>query len=137
MTTFDLVDIVYDRLKTGSLQEEITGDVYKQQRPLNSTKEDVDINALPVINAQVQSAVINVNIHAPNLSVIIDGRTDTEQPDWERLKYLCVIAVAMLTDVWAEDYNFDIQQQTLIKDEIYKDHYINIRLDFFSINISN
>lgn len=137
MTTFDVVDIVYARLKNGVLAAAINGGVYKEQRPVNSQKEDVVVNSLPINNLDMQTGVVNVNIHVPNLNVVVNGTTDPEQPNWARLKPLAALGVIDLTDVWAEDYNFNIQQQVFIKDDEYKDHYINIRLDFFSINISN
>ena len=136
-TTLDLVDIIWQRLNGSQLKTEINGGVYKHRRPAASQKEDVVINCLPINTLQLQSAIVNVNIHVPNLTVAVNGTQDNSQPDHTRLQELTAIAVTILSDVWAEDYNFDIQQQTLIEDPEAGDHYINLRLEFFNINIKN
>jgi hypothetical protein len=135
ITTLDIVDIGWDRLHGGILSQTITGGVYKHERPINSDKEDVVINSLPINNSQMQSGVFNVNIHVPNLVLNINGNIDTTQPNHERIKQLTALAIVELTDVWLNDYNFDVQQQNVIQDT--NDTYSNIRLDFFNINIIN
>jgi hypothetical protein len=133
--TLELVDIVYQRLKGSSLDSAISGDVYKHKRPINSVLEDVVINSLPANNFQVQSAVVNVNVFVPNLKLRINNIQDNTQPDHVRLKALCALALDRLTDYWQDDFNLDIQQQMLLEDEASAAHYINIRLDFFNINL--
>lgn len=134
-TTLDLVDIVWQRLNTSPLKTEINGGLFKHRRPAGSQNEDVVINALPINNLQLQSAIVNVNIHAPNLTIQVGSIQDNKQPDSERLNELTKIAVEALSEVWSDDYNYDVQQEVLIEDE--EDHYINIRLEFFNINIKN
>ncbi len=135
-TTLDTVDIVWSRLDASPLKAEITGGIFKHQRPTGSVKEDVVINGLPINNLQVQSAIVNVNIHVPALFIDFEG-TQTQQPDNVRLNELSVLAIAALSDVWSQDYNYDVQQQILIMDTDPTDFYVNIRLEFFNINISN
>jgi hypothetical protein len=137
MTTLDLVDIVWQRLNGSQLKTAITGGLYKHRRPAGSQSEDVIINSLPINNLQLQSAIVNVNIHVPNLTIAIGGVQDTRQPDSERLNELAKMAVGVISEVWAEDYNYDVQQQVLFEDEEAGDHYINIRIEFFNINIKN
>jgi hypothetical protein len=59
---------------------------------MNSDKEDVVINSLPINNSQMQSGVFNVNIHVPNLVLNINGNIDTTQPNHERIKQLTALA---------------------------------------------
>lgn len=135
-TTLDIEDILWSFLKNSSLKTSISGGIYKRKRPSGSKAEDIVINCLPVNNLQVQSAVANVNIHVPNKVQNISGIQDSI-PDHARLKALGNEAVSLLVDQWDSDYNFDVQQQNVFEDEDGKGHYVNIRLDFYSINILN
>lgn len=134
-TTFDFVDILYEFLKTSSLKDSITGKVYKYERPVDSVKEDIVINSLPVTTGQLQTAILNLNIFVPDIIVSVSG-VQTGYANNARMKVLTGIAFEEL-DEWTEDYNFNVQQQTLIKDNESSSHFINIRLEFYSINISN
>lgn len=140
VNTLELVDIVWARLNASVLKtgpDAITGQIYKNNRPLGSKTEDIVINSLPVNNLQLQTAIVNVNIHVPNLVLSINGTQDTTQPDHARLKTLTTLALAVLADQWTADYNYDVQQEVLIEEEEFHEHYINIRIEFFYINISN
>lgn len=136
-TTLDEVDIIWSAVNASALKTAINGGIYKHKRVLNSSKEDVVINALPITSEQIQNGIVNVNVHVPNHSVQLADGVDNSQPNHTRLKALATIAVAVLKDTWADDYNFDVQQQILIEDKEANDHYINIRLEFFNVNISN
>jgi hypothetical protein len=135
-STLDLVDIVWTALDASALKAAITGDISKHRRTPNSTKEDIVINALPISGAQIQEAIVNVNLHVPDIKVNKNGMDDF-MPNHTRLKALCNIALNALQDNWGEDYNFDVQQQNLFRDEEANDHYINIRLEFYNVNILN
>ena len=135
-TTFEIIDLIWQHLNVSSLKTAINGKIYKTLRPLGSNKEDVVINSLPANNLQMQSVVINVNVFVPNITIQVeDGAQDPNQPNYPRLKILAQTAVDALKDTWSQDYNFDVQQENLIRDEESGHHYINIRLDFFNINI--
>ena len=133
-STLDIVDDIWKVLDVSPLKDEITGSIYKHTRPAGSLLEDVVINTLPITGNQIQEAVANVNIHVPDIEVNVNSVID-KQPNHLRLKALCFIALTSLSDNWDGDYNFDVQQQTLLKDENGGDHYINIRIDFYNINI--
>ncbi len=134
-TTLDLVDLVYEVLKTSSLKSSITGKVYEYQRPVNSNVEDVVINSLPITNDQLQEAIVNVNVFVPNLEVEETGDISRQVPNITRLKTLAGLAVQNLTDGISGDYTWDVQQQTLMEDDESKQHFINIRIQFFVSNI--
>jgi hypothetical protein len=135
-TPLDIVDILFMHLNGSSLNSSITGIVCKK-RPIDSKLEDVVINSLGVSNQQLQVAVVNVNIYVPNMQLKIGGKQDNSQPNTARLQELANIAKDLLTDQWAGDYNFDIQQIVGPIESEEDQHYINIRLEFFSINILN
>jgi hypothetical protein len=138
ITTLDIIDIAWHKVDGGPLKTALKagGGVYKYQRPVNSTKEDIVINSLPINNEQLQQGVFNINIYVPDLPINENG-AQINVPDFVRLKELAAIAVAEMNEEWADDYNFSVQQQTVIADEVSKSHYINLRIDFFNINISN
>ena len=133
--TFDLVSIIYLALKTNAITSAITGNVYKNQRPLNSDKIDIVVGSLPVNAEQIQQAVLNVNIHVPNLKLSINGAQDNTQPDLVKLNAVTKLVTIELKDKVGGDYWFDIQQQTLFASESANEHYSNIRVNFYSENI--
>lgn len=121
-------------LMTGALKP--NGDLYKYRRPLNSKSEDVVINSLPFDTEALQQGTLNVNIHVPNLTLELDGAVDDTQPNTERLGELADIAMELLKDVWSYDghHYFSAQQENLIQDT-NSSCYINIRVDFRSVNL--
>jgi hypothetical protein len=133
-TTIDTDNVLYELLKNSSLKSAITGKVYKRQRPVNSVLEDVVINSLPISNEQLQQCVSNVNVFVPDIQIVTDGVFD-KVADEVRLSELSILAVQILTDGISGDFTWDIQQQTLIKDDESDSHYINIRINFFVSNI--
>lgn len=137
-TTLDAVDKVFEVLDASALETEITGKIWKNRKPVgDDDKENVVVNSLSINNLQLQQGLVNVNVHVPNISVRVDGITDTTMPNHERLRELAKMTVDVLDDNWGSDFNFDVQQQVLVQDEVTKSWYINIRLNFYSINISN
>lgn len=132
-TTLDVVDDIYSALKSGSFKSAITGDIYKHKRLLDSRKEDVVINSLPISNQQLQTGIANVNIHVADIPVTTGSGTDNH-PNHVRLKELAGLAIAEL-EVWSGDYHFDVQQQTIIQEETGNEHFVNIRVNYYSINL--
>jgi len=139
-TPVDIVDILWGKINSSSLKSALAtgGGVYKRQRPINSNKEDVVINSLPLLNEQLQVGVANVNIHVPDKQINQVG-IQTTVANTVRLKALVDTAVTILKeDYSADDYHFEIQQVSdLMKDEDASSHFINIRIEFYSLNISN
>src|SRR5688572_11465347 len=97
-TTFDIVDIIYPVLKTNAaLTAALTGSVYKTDgRPINSDKEDIVIGSLPINNEQLQQAVMNINIHVPNLDLLLNGVQDKTKPNLKRLKELTALVIGII-----------------------------------------
>lgn len=138
ITTLDIVDILWTKINASALKTALGsgGGVYKHQRPLNSAKEDVVINSLPVNNAQLQQAIANVNVYVPDKTINQNG-AQSKVPDHVRLDALAAIAVQVLKEEYSADaYHYELQQQSLIPDEASNSHFINIRIEFFNININ-
>ena len=135
-TTFDIENILFAFITASPLATDISGGIYKRQRPAQSQSEDIVINCLPINNKQLQQAVANVNIHVPNLQVTVNGISDKSHADFARLQELADLAKVTMSDHWElQDYGFSIQQQQTIQDDISDTHYINFRLDILSINV--
>lgn len=133
-TTLDTVDLIWNHLNSSSLNQVLTGNIYKKKRPQNSTQEDIVINSLPVSNEQLQQAIVNVNIFVPDVEHSINGSQE-KMANWARLKGLAFLAVEDLKDGRSGDYTWDIQQQQDIEDEESGQHFINIRVQFYIANI--
>lgn len=134
-TVIDLVDSIYELLNVSAVNNVITGEVYLDSRPDNSVLEDVVINSLPVTGEQLQRAVVNVNIHVPNLSLTINGQPDTSQPNRKRIKVISDIVIPLIKDAIINDTLTGIQNITMINDKELKEHFLNIRVNTYSINL--
>jgi hypothetical protein len=137
-TTLDIEDILWKHFNDSSFKgsQSLTGSICKRERPTGSIKEDVVINCPAVNNLQLQGCVPNINIHVPRKQQKIDG-VQQLIADYDRLNVLAKAAIDLVTDQWFPGYNFDFQQQNIFEDEGGQSDYINIRLDFYSINILN
>lgn len=135
-STLTAVNILYQILKLNTgITTAISGKVYKDNRPINSGKEDIVVNSLPINFEQVQQAVLNVNIHVPNLELNINGVQDNTQPNLARLETITDLVITAVKDHVGSDYWFFIQQQNVFPSDPLGEYYSNIRINFFSENI--
>jgi hypothetical protein len=137
-TSLDVVDILISVVMNSDLLTgpfKITGSLYKNRRPINSDKEDIVVNSLPINHEEIQEGVLNINIYVPNLSLQINGVKDNSQADYARLKQLTAIASELLDEVWDQSGNwtFNIQQDNTFEDS-NNQHYQNLRIEFYSPN---
>ncbi len=135
-TTFDFIDLIWKRLyEDFDLKTSITGSIYKHKRPDGSQKEDIVINGLPVNNDQLQTGVINVNFHCPNLVASINAQPVVHVPDNVKLNEVSKKIIALLKDYWHQEFHCDIQSQTVMEEPELRECFSNIRVTVFSINI--
>lgn len=132
-SNLNAIDTVFSILNSSPLKNLISGRVAKNVRPTNSVSEDIVINALPVNNSQLQRGIINVNIHVPNMIINTGGITDRATPDHNRLSQLTEMAIPVLKDVWGSDWDIDIEQINLIREETSS--FNNIRIIYQAINV--
>lgn len=134
LSDVEIIDKVYDILNISAITTVITGDVYKRERPVKSDKEDVVINCLPTNNLDVQTAIVNVNIHVKNIDVkqndVVNNVTNHS-----RLRILNALVMPYLTYKSFGNYWIDIEQQTTFSETEIKQSYSNIRVKFFFINL--
>lgn len=139
ITAAQAVNYLVEALKASPLvlgEEKVSGGVYPFQRPLNSTKEDVVVNSLPMGRGAVQEGVLNVNVFVPNKTYHGATLTDTTRPNMDRLTALSVKGGEVLNDYWSEDgqISYELLQDTIMQDE-NSQHYINFRVIFRTLNI--
>lgn len=131
MNALKIVDLMYVYLGGTSLRAAITGGMYKNnERPVNSTKEDIVISNLGTPNLQLQQSVLNVNIWVPELET-----NGTWYPDHARMEVLAALAESDLKLGVFDGYHFRLQQQLLFREEQVKQYFINNRVEFYSKNI--
>lgn len=135
MTSTEVIDEIFKRLNNASVKSMITGGIYKMQRPTNSVKEDIVVNSLGMLNEQLQKGVVNVNVFVPDLAVTVNG-IQQRQPNFLRLDLLSRQVTTELRNRRdsASRFWYDYQQDRLFKDENSDQHFINIRVAFYSIN---
>lgn len=134
ITSLDIVDILFTRIKGSALETAISGDICKHKRDGGSKLEDVVVNALPAINTQLQQSFANVNVHVPDLVINVNGQ-EQKQPNHVRLKELADITMTVLDNQQTSGYYYEVEQQSLFDDPEAGDHYINFRIKFFIENL--
>ncbi|AZB23592.1 hypothetical protein EG339_02630 [Chryseobacterium bernardetii] len=67
ITTFELKSIAFNIVKNSTIKSIINGEVCIDQRPFNSTKNDVVIGSLSVATDPLHSSVVLVNIYAQDI----------------------------------------------------------------------
>lgn len=130
-TTFDAISIIYKVLKQ-DVSTQISGDIYKLVRPLNSKKEDIVINALPASEGLLQELALNINCYVPDIEVNVNGQVD-KLPDTKRMNEVALLVIDAVEDVSNDDNHFFITNQAVIQDQA--GHYVNIRLMFLFTNV--
>lgn len=140
ITSGEVLNILYHILNDSVLSQMITG-IICRKRPVDSNKEDIVINSLGMPNLQLQTGVINVNIHVPNIQLSSGPNQDVTQGNYPRMTELSKIAVSILDDYYSPDgmYSFSVQQEGIFEDAdddaATPDHYVNIRLIVNYVNI--
>ena len=127
-TTEEIKDMIYVYLSESVLKTAISGDVYVDQRPKGSTKEDVVIGVIDLGDGSVQRGAINVNIHVPGKKVKL-GKDVEIQPDRARLRALSRIGVDLLKTKIFEDCSVWVANQAVIKEPNLDEWYANLRLE--------
>jgi hypothetical protein len=126
-TAPEVIDILFDLLKNVP----VSGSVRKLKRDVNSTKEDIVINALPVTGNMIQRGTLNVNIHVPDLTVNMGGQVQSH-PDFTRLTELARTVTDILKDFYHETYNIWIGNQSILDEP--NSHYVNLKIEFRNVN---
>lgn len=139
-TALDMVDDVYTLIDVPTLREAVNGVVIKYRRPKSSKKEDIVVNALAITNAPLQEGIVNINLHVPNLSNIkFSDIADETQPNSEKIKQLCAIALPLLDGIYKETFSVAIDRPPMPTQDADGSWFANIRVEYqaFQNNYKN
>lgn len=126
-TTFDVGNILYSILDNSVIKENISGNIYRNKKPLNSEKQDIVIVPLTNINGDIQNGAVFINIFCKNFE---KGIIDIVGLEW--------ITDAIISIL--EDYNqnsdayfdFSVINQIIINDNVQKNmSYSSIKLNCY------
>ena len=132
-TVFDAKQWIYELLNVSSVKTSISGKIYKNKRPAESTKEDIVINSILMDNDFLQDGTFNVNCYVPYVSVSIDGISQY-MPNESRLSQISQLVYPLLDNVFQPNYNLTIERHETIESESEKTSYINFRINLKAYN---
>lgn len=123
-TDIDIKDELYAWINASDLAGMVSGKVYKDQRPINSNKEDITIAVIARdAGYQIQEATVNVNIYVPDVR-----RGNEAIEDSARLRALCSEAASMFEYRHTGDTIISLAAQEVFKVVGIDWHVINNRL---------
>ena len=123
-TDIDIKDLLWSWIYESALAAEITGEVYKDKRPLNSDKEDVVIAVIGRnADSQIQEAIVNVNVY------VADKRRGKEAvEDTARLRALANTSATLFEYAHFGDWICELDSQEVMEAGGIDWHIINNRL---------
>lgn len=124
---------IFELLNQGNIKSVISGLIYKDKRPIGSTKEDIVINSVAMDGSFLQDGVFNVNCYVPMLSVNINGITQN-MPNTIRMDIVSKAVYPILEDVFRPQFNLTVVNHTTFEEEAEKATYINFRINLKAYN---
>ena len=123
-TDIDIKDDLYGWLVNSTLVDMLSGGLYKDLRPINSTKEDITIAVLARnAGTQIQEVSVNVNIYIPDLR-----RGNEYIENTARLREVTAAAASFFEYDHTGDRLVTLSSQEIIKANGIDWHIINNRL---------
>lgn len=132
-TVFDGKQWIYELLNVDAVKTKITGKIYKNKRPTESSKEDIVINSILMDNSFLQDGTFNVNCYVPHLSVSIEGTTQF-MPNENRLSEIAKIVQPLIDNIYREKFNLTIERHETVELETEKSSYLNFRINLKAYN---
>lgn len=132
ITTIDINRILFRILNQAKAELKLSGGIYKNDdRQVNSVLEDITINTIDLsVDYAPQIATSNVNVHVPDIEVVIDG-TPQRKTNEPRLKELSDIVIRLINGTHIPGAGHRTGSQTLLKDaDASFQHYVNIRVNW-------
>jgi hypothetical protein len=126
-TTFDIVDRFVSILNVSSITSQIDGRVFRGDRALGATTQDVSIVPLSINNDAIQSGIVNVNFHCPDLS---NGTANHDKLDAVSKLIIAALEAYQSTSLY---FTFDIEWQRTLSDEPMSS-FSNIRIRYYIEN---
>ena len=128
-TTAEMTQILYDVLNASMLKTTVNGLIYKGERPINSTKEDVVIAPIVVSGSDKQIGVANVNIYVPKINQK-SGATTSLIKDTKRISEILPVAKDALKLNTGVDYSCWIENQSEYDEPTINQTRLVFRIEF-------
>lgn len=129
-TVLDGKQWILERLLEANVHQVIRGKIYKDNRPVNSDKEDIVINSLTMTNGLLQNGVFNVNCYVPKRSITLGGITQYHK-DNARLKVIADKVYQALNDVWEEEYHLDVEYHQDFEEQNENYYHFRVQLQAY------
>lgn len=114
VTTFELKSIVYNLVKASTFKTVLNGDIYIDERPLNSDKNDIVIGALSIPNEVLMPSTVLINIYAKNIK---SGTTDV--PNLAVLNNATKLIMPLVDEIYLES------KKTYLEIEYQRDYKVD------------
>jgi hypothetical protein len=129
-TALTLDTLVFQLIWGSSVRSLITGSIYKGEKSVNSTLEDVVVGTIAVSPDEfTQRATCNINFYVPDLNVTIGGVSQKVQ-DRLRLESLSNLVINLFPKVGTDYIAWIGDSPGKIFKEVGDMHYANIRIEF-------
>lgn len=119
------------------LEPNLGGKIYQFNRAKNSVKNDIVINVLGASNEYMQFAIVNVNIHVPNMQITLpnNGGTDDTQPNLAVIDTLVSLIAPRLETHVESDYRTNIRNHSGMVRDNDGSWYYNLQVNYWSMQI--
>lgn len=122
ITTFELKSIAFNIVKNSTIKSIINGEVCIDQRPFNSTKNDIVIGSLSVATDPLHSSVVLVNIYAQDI------QSGTSYfPNLALLNNATKLLMPLFDEVYLED------KKTYLEIEYQRDYKVDGKNEWVSV----
>ncbi|MEE6129169.1 hypothetical protein V2E39_17350 [Chryseobacterium arthrosphaerae] len=122
ITTFELKSIAFNIVKNSTIKSIINGEVCIDQRPFNSTKNDVVIGSLSVATDPLHSSVVLVNIYAQDIQ-----SGSSYFPNLALLNNATKLLMPLFDKVYLED------KKTYLEIEYQRDYKVDGKNEYVSV----
>lgn len=129
--SIEAIEIVYLLLIAGNVG--IEG--FKGNKPDSFNQECFTVNALPISSDQLQECTVMVNVFVPNLELHLGNTVDKSQANYPRIKALSAKVTEILNEVDKDDWALNIDQEYILPNDGFNEHYNNFRIIFRNENI--
>ena len=127
-TSADLEALVTDIVR-GRMTGVIAGEVYNDDRPVNSMKEDITVKVLTGRHAQRQLTIVNINIYTPDIKKGVYDVKNTE-----RLDYLKKIMLELFKNYHKNACKIKTESDNDYEAVDLRQHYSNVKVLIENIN---
>ncbi|WP_077417861.1 hypothetical protein [Chryseobacterium sp. JV274] len=122
ITTFELKSIAFNIVKNSTIKSIVNGEVCIDQRPFNSTKNDVVIGSLSVATDPLHSSVVLVNIYAQDIN-----SGTSYLPNLGLLNNATKLLMPLFDEVYLED------KKTYLEIEYQRDYKVDGKNEWVSV----